>query len=197
MLCQCCVRFGAVILAVLLSAVYVELLLRSDLRHAQTFSSGVKDFVDLSKYDLFSTSYTDKRVKPFHSGIEAIPVPVVHFQSEDTVRNAVEHREPAVIVNSSANHWGALEWDIWELAKKFPLLLGTAVSKDPESSTILLENDREPGGMITEASGMLQPAVVVQDMLFVSFLNTFKDKAVRMFYSSDFRIVQRMIDVSS
>ena len=190
---RCCVA----VVALLCSAFYLELLLVAPSSGGTDRKlNAVEDLIDVSKYDIFSVTFADKTVHKYSGAKRSAAVPSVVFRDEDTIRDIVEKRSPAVITGSSASKWPALDWDIWELAKKFPLLLGAAVAEDPQSSTVLLQYELDRGGMLSDAA-MLPPARLVHDLFFVNFMLAFKNAAVRMFYSSDFRIFQRMIRVGA
>lgn len=198
MMRTCGVYCGAVFMCILAAALYANLLLVADIPSSPSSIkslAAINNLIDATKYELFSVSFADKSARFFSGGTDAASVPVTSYRTDDTIVEIVDKRLPIVLTGSSASSWNALKWDIWELAKKFPLLLGVVVQKDGDASPMLLQHDREPGGMITEAAAV-QPAETVEELLLINFLLSFKSAPVRMFYSTDFRIFQRMVQVS-
>jgi hypothetical protein len=197
---KCCsLKTASVILVAIVAIFFGLLTLTSEPTPVNQIERTIPGIVDASKFPLFLGPVIGKTVHHFKSEKAALSVPTVLFVNDDSIRDIVEHRQPAVLLGSSASKWKALDWDLWELAKKLPLLLGTAVTEDTsasssDSSVLLLEHEREPGGMLTD-EGSLAPAAVMDDIFFVNFLIFFKDVTKRMFYSSDFRIFERMIKV--
>ena len=157
--------------------------------------SAMDKMVDYSKFELFSGSLAAKKVNHFVSEKVPISVPTVTYSGDDTIRDIVHKREPRVLLASRASQWGALHWDLWDLAKKLPLLMGVAATEDEATATVVLQHERDPGGMLTEQPG-IPLAKITENMFFFNFLLAFKNAAVRMFYYGDFRIFQRMINVS-
>lgn len=155
--------------------------------HKTTLERIIKDM----KFPLFQEPIHGKAVTSFTKS-NSKPVQRVTWASVETTREIVESREPAVLLGSSASHWKALHWDLWELSVRLPILMGVAFTNNP--GPLLLENEREEGGMIT-VEGLIEPCKLSDDFFFINFLLSFKNAAIRMIYYSNFLVFGGMLNV--
>jgi hypothetical protein len=88
-----------------------------------------------------------------------------------------KHRSPCLFRNSSAQNWSALNWDLWDLALHWPVAhgvlsstaendIGTTEGEGSGVRTIVVEHEREEGGMIGAQTSSRLP----KSMLFADFL---------------------------
>jgi hypothetical protein len=175
----------------------------------KNLKDSLKEAVESSRFDLFVP--VPGKVPAVYS--PAAPaslaeVRTMRWESDDSTRAVVESGVPTVLSESPAAKW-TLRWlDLWGAAAQFPLLVGVAESQAQAASNnnagvlyvvpaMVLQNERDGnGGMLSDFTvAHAPPAGVREEMLFLDFLRAFRDRAVRMVFSYNYRIFEAMLQV--
>lgn len=114
---------------------------------------------------------------------------------EETLRDVVNDRLPYVLTDSVASKWKALKWNIWDLAAsdKWPILKNVLSLEG--DNVIVTETERDVGGMIGGISSMHRRPTVIPEMYFADFLNDVRNSTNKLFYSTNYRVLESIAKV--
>jgi hypothetical protein len=173
----------------------------------KNLKESLKEAVESSRFDLFvpvpgkaPAAYTPT------TPASLSPARTLKWESDDSTRAAVEGVVPTVLLDSPAARW-TLRWlDLWGAAVQFPLLVGVAENQitanrgmemPDMAPAMVMQNERDGyGGMLSDFTvAHTPPAGVREEVLFIDFLRTFRDRAVRMVFSYNYRIFEAMLQV--
>lgn len=197
-----CGLFGVLLAVVVYLALqqYSTLLPDEDYVSKDTVNMPVLDStIKAIQYNVFDvSSHIDAVVPPKNLNLQYDIKAVSGKNLEESLRDVVNDRLPYVITDSVSSKWKALRWNIWDLAatSKWPILKNV-LSIPADRSVFVTETERDLGGMISGASTISSRRApdVIPDMYFADFLNDVRNATNKLFYSTNYRVVESLAKV--
>jgi hypothetical protein len=122
---------------------------------------------------------------------------------DELLLSVVDNNFPVIISNSVAVKWGALLWDLWDLAlpEKWPVLnkVLTLDTKFSGSGIFVMNDEKSEGGTLgakcNDCSSLESP-LVIPEMYLADFLFDLKNNTCKHFYSTNYRVVETIAKVT-
>ena len=198
-------RYCALFAALLAVVVYLALQQYSTLLNEEDFIVNTPEQPTLDstikqiQFDVFNVSSPLEPLLPPKNLNHVYEVKELSGKNlEETLRSVVENRLPYVITDSVASKWKALKWNIWDLAtsSKWPILKNV-LSINSDSSLFVTETERDLGGMLSSISSISarKSPDLISEMYFADFLNDVRSSGNKLFYSTNYRVLEGLAKV--
>jgi hypothetical protein len=151
----------------------------------------ILQLIDKLKFTLFEE--IDGKITSQFQPLSQRNARVLHWEDESTVVSAVQSRTPHIILNSPATQWRAQKWELWDFTLRLPVILGVVVTRSGDC--IWIQDDREPGGMITTVPEESIVSAIEEEFFFVNFVASFQNPSIRMYYSTNYKILEGVLNV--